>query len=635
MKKLIIISLVTSLCILTGTKSSRSQEAGIKQPDLILRDTNGNPISNVLNVDRCKSDFKLCIDVSESANTIPHVYKNGRSQEQTEKDAKISLSSKSDCNKNGCYTDASWDKGYNKNNIKFISKNIIIQENNSKRKVEVDLQAVIAYKEYQEGGILKKKFLITIKGTELDPLNLDVKDGKTNLEALNGSRSISDGSEAKVPRGFWDSAYVLVNTPEYKNLLKKIKESASKGEDFEVLVTGHSLGGAIATTVKGYIENSLIGESKNRVKAITFGSPPAGNKQFNDLYGRNVTAISIDGDPVPFSPVPNSQIIGTQYKFKMSEEQAKANQQAQNANSDYKWYNTFTYKNVIESNTTALKIALIDTHAAGYNNSGIANYNPATSTGWYDLRNELMLQNLNSITLGGSSHIGSASYYLGKSPNQDPRIELDGVKIKSLQEREQYITTAGSITNLKAPVDVVLNWNQSVAKGQLDLDSHLTAPAGLGDDSSVRSHTYFSSRGSIDTAPYVLLYRDVIPASGGAGAEQTRIQVLQNGVYRFYVHDYTNRDATTSTALSQSEANVKVYNFGQNLPTEGQNLGTQLGNTINVPTNQQGNVWRAFELDSRTGVLKPINAPLGNISAPASVPSIGESSVNNGGVGGK
>ena len=61
------------------------------------------------------------------------------------------------------------------------------------------------------------------------------------------------------------------------------------------------------------------------------------------------------------------------------------------------------------------------------------------------------------------------------------------------------------------------------------------------------------------------------------------------------------------------------------MPTERENLGTVLGSAIKVPTNQQGNVWRSFELDSRTGVLKPvINVPFGNISAPASVPTVGE-----------
>jgi hypothetical protein len=627
MKKILIASLFATFCILTDTRRGHSQDTGIKQPDLILKDQNGKPISNTLNTNRCRSDFKLCIDVLESANTIPIVYNGDRSPEQARQDALKNLTATNNCNKDGCYSDSNWDKGYNQNNIEFVDKKVVVQDiTGSRGKIEVDLQVVLASKEYQEGGKLKRKFLITIKGTE------GVTDGKTDFAALKGSRDVNDGSNAKVPRGFWDSAYVLTKTKAYEDLLTKIKESASRGEDFEVLVTGHSLGGAIATTIKANIENNLDEKDKNRVKAITFGSPPGGNKEFNERYGRNVTAISIDGDPVPLSPVAGSQIIGTQYQFKMSDNQRKVNG---------KWFDPSTYQfgviGIIGQIYNYGKTALIDTHASGYNNSEIANYSPATSTGWYDLRNDLMNKNLAGITQSGSSHIGSASYYLGQSPNQY-RTDIDNTyvvqqfdssKIKSVQEREQSITPAGSIVNLKAPVDVVLNWDQSPAKGQLDLDSHLTGPTSLGDDSSVRFHTYYGSKGSISTAPYVLLYRDVQPLYD-SGNEQTRIQVLQNGVYRFYVHDFTNKYTTNSTALSQSGANVTVYNFGQDLPTEGQNLGTPLGGAIKVPTNQQGTVWRAFELDSRTGVLKPVNAPLGNVSSPGSVPSIGESASGGG-----
>jgi Lipase (class 3) len=621
-KNLVLTSLFTTLCVLSSGKISWSQDAGFKQPDLILKGENGQPISNSLNIESCKSNFKLCADVMESANTIPIVYNGNRTPEQAKQDAISKLSTTENCDqKQRCYTDANWDKGYKQNDVNFINEKTVVQANTgNQEKIEVDLQAVLASKRYEEGGKVKNKFLITIRGTE------GFTSVKTDLAALKGSVNINDGSDANVPRGFGDSAYVLTENQAYKDLLVKIKKASDDGEDFEVLVTGHSLGGAIATTIKAIIENKLDEKDKNRVKAITFGSPPAGNKEFNERYGKNVTAIRIDGDPVPLSPVPDSQIIGTQYEFKISDAQRKVNG---------KWLDPSTYRfgilGIIGQIYNSGKTALIDTHASGYNDSDIANYSPALSTGVYDLRSELMQKNLTNITLGGSSPIGSASYYLGKSPNQDgidiskaDRVDLfDGSRIISAQEREQYTTPAGSITNLVAPVDVVLNWNQSFAAGQLDLDSHLTGPAGLGDDSSVRFHTYWESKGSSTTAPYVLLYRDVIPANGGSGAEQTRIQVLQNGVYRFYVHDYTNRDTINSTALSQSGANVTVYNFGKDIPTEGQNLGTPLGNAINVPLNQQGNVWRAFELDSRTGVLKPVlNAPFGNISTPSSVPSV-------------
>jgi hypothetical protein len=562
-----------------------------------------NVENNKLNSDRCKEDFAGCSKISEAANVsfdgvYPRDAKDGKPEES---EAQWRNRLKNDLKQPG----AGWDKGYTNVQVVDTGK-------------DYDAQFVIAEKRVKIGVIkddngtkkneYKTYYLIGIRGTH------GFSDVTTDLDG----RSSEYSNGLTVHNGFLGYAKAIEKTDSYKKLIDKIRTSQAKEETYEVLVTGHSLGGAAATLVKANLEENLPA-SASQISAITFGAPPVGNKEFADRYGNNVTALIADGDFVPTAGL-NAYRVGSEVKFEHPNETEKRKQGTTRNVLD--WY--LDYYNA--------KNHVTDWHMTY---SQRERYDSSVQNGWYDLRNELMQQNLTSITLGGSSHIGSASYYLGRSSNKDPRIELDGVKIKSLQEREQYITAAGSITNLKAPVDIVLNWNQSVAKGQLDLDSHLTAPAGLGDDSSVRAHTYFSSKGSIDTAPYVLLYRDVIPAGGGSGAEQTRIQVLQNGVYRFYVHDYTNRDTTTSTALSQSGANVKVYNFGQNLPTEGQNLGTQLGNTINVPTNQQGNVWRAFELDSRTGVLKPVNAPFGNVSAPASVPSIGESSVINGGVGGK
>lgn len=243
-----------------------------------------------------------------------------------------------------------------------------------------------------------------------------------------------------------------------------------------------------------------------------------------------------------------------------------------------------------------------------------------------------ILQNqLTAITQGGSSHIGSAAYYIGRSPNQDSVDTSNAIKVQqfsgastqSLQEKSQFIDSNDFI--LKAPVDVVLNWDQSLAAGQLDLDSHLTGPTGLGDNSPIRFHTRFDDRGSLNSPPYALLYRDIIPAAGGSGPEQTRIQVLQDGVYRFYVHDYTNRDTVNSPALAASEATVQFFNNGLDLPDNpGENLGTNVGGTIEVPNDRLGNVWYVFQLDTRTGILKRVNVPFGNVSDRVNVPSVGE-----------
>jgi Lipase (class 3) len=615
MKKQCTIAIITLTALITNIVSVKAQTNPIS----------GSKLSDTV----CKSNFTTCANIADSHNILGVIYRDkSKTEEEAGQIAKSRLSQPG----------SGWDKGYKPEDVSLVSK----QWQPAYSPIAlVDAQAIFAAKTVNEGGIAKKQFMISVRGTE------QWQDWATNIASLK-PRDYEYGG--KVGNGFYNYAIEIAKTPEFINMVNRIVETAKDPNypRYEVLLSGHSLGGAVAVILKAEIENRLIAESipnaQEKVSAITFGAPPVGDAKFAELYRNRVIGINISGDPVPSAGLPFvAKRVGTIYEFdrpndfvavfdKLNE---RSNQLGQKI---LKLDPLGAIGDILLSpvNTgldIGTTVAGVDSHVTGYSED---RYAAATNNGWYDLRNELMQQNLTSITLGGSSHIGSASYFLGRSPNQDPRIELDGVKIKSLQEREQYTTPAGSITNLVAPVDVVLNWNQTVAKGQLDLDSHLTAPAGLGDDSSVRSHTYFSSKGSIDTAPYVLLYRDVIPAGGGSGAEQTRIQVLQNGVYRFYVHDYTNRgDTTTSTALSQSGANVTVFNGGKNIPTEGQNLGTPLGSAINVPTNQQGNVWRAFELDSRTGVLKPINAPLGSVFAPASVPSVGESSVNNGGVGGK
>lgn len=70
-----------------------------------------------------------------------------------------------------------------------------------------------------------------------------------------------------------------------------------------ILVTGHSLGGAIATLAA--LELRII--YGNSVHLINFGSPRVGNKSFankvNELFnGDNSFRVTHDNDPVPSVP---------------------------------------------------------------------------------------------------------------------------------------------------------------------------------------------------------------------------------------------------------------------------------------------------------------------------------------------
>lgn len=136
---------------------------------------------------------------------------------------------------------------------------------------------------------------------------------------------------------------------------------------------------------------------------------------------------------------------------------------------------------------------------------------------------------------------------------------------------------------------IVLSWS-SMPK---DLDSHLTGPTVDGD----RFHLYYkyantSNRNSnsdyyqLDLDNTDIVSRPNIP-------ETTTIVTQLDGVYRYSVHDYTNRGNANSDAMSQSNATVNVYK------------GAVLVATYHVPPNVKGSIWTVFELSGDE--IKPIN----------------------------
>ena len=123
-----------------------------------------------------------------------------------------------------------------------------------------------------------------------------------------------------------------------------------------------------------------------------------------------------------------------------------------------------------------------------------------------------------------------------------------------------------------AAARVVLSWGAT----PYDLDSHLTGPVA---GSSNRFWVYWSSRGSCSAAPFACLDVD---DTNGYGPETMTISQVATGVYRYYVYDFTNRNATSSTALGLSGAKVEFY------------VGSTLVRTFFVPGGT-GNAWAVFE----------------------------------------
>ncbi len=127
---------------------------------------------------------------------------------------------------------------------------------------------------------------------------------------------------------------------------------------------------------------------------------------------------------------------------------------------------------------------------------------------------------------------------------------------------------------------VVLTWGRDPA----DLDSHLTGPVAL----DQRFHIFYSSRGFSDpnapVAPFARLDTD---NTASFGPETITVTQMNSGIYRYSVHDYTNRGSASSTALGSSGAKVELYSGDG-------------AKTFFVPS-QPGNVWTVFELTPAAG----------------------------------
>ena len=145
----------------------------------------------------------------------------------------------------------------------------------------------------------------------------------------------------------------------------------------------------------------------------------------------------------------------------------------------------------------------------------------------------------------------------------------------------------GNVTSgLKADqLRIVLRWGATPS----DLDSHLVGP---GDDG--KFHTFYSSKTYYSGGTkFADLDLDDITSYG---PETTTIYKAKPGVYTFYVHNYSNRNSSSSSALANSGATVEVYLSNSQTAAM----------TLNVP-NLPGTLWNVFSYDSSTGAITPIN----------------------------
>jgi uncharacterized protein YfaP (DUF2135 family) len=140
---------------------------------------------------------------------------------------------------------------------------------------------------------------------------------------------------------------------------------------------------------------------------------------------------------------------------------------------------------------------------------------------------------------------------------------------------------------------VVLTWGFSPT----DLDAHLTGPL----ENGSRFHVFFDSKVSPDGGA-----RLDVDDESSYGPESITLTQFRSGVYRYSVHDYTNSTSTTSTALSNSGAQVTVYQ------------GTSEIARFTAPSGRTGNLWTVFEMDGATKSITAKNE-FSSLSAPSRV----------------
>ncbi len=148
-------------------------------------------------------------------------------------------------------------------------------------------------------------------------------------------------------------------------------------------------------------------------------------------------------------------------------------------------------------------------------------------------------------------------------------------------------------------IRIVLTWGATPS----DLDSHITGP----DPDEGRFHVYYSNSSFYHNSE-VYCNLDVDDTSS-YGPETVTILHQTGGLYRYSVHDYSNRNSTTSQALSNSGATVRVY------------FGSMLIQTFYVPTATVGTLWTVFELYDNQIVAQNL---MTNESSPGNVTKNGK-----------
>ncbi len=106
------------------------------------------------------------------------------------------------------------------------------------------------------------------------------------------------------------SGYALALADMSETIIHQIKDYNDRGI-YDIMITGHSQGGALAQLLRAYLENLPTGvlSPNNKYKTYAFAHPMLGNKEFAHEYEQRIAATGTSfsiinpADPVPRMPL--------------------------------------------------------------------------------------------------------------------------------------------------------------------------------------------------------------------------------------------------------------------------------------------------------------------------------------------
>lgn len=180
-------------------------------------------------------------------------------------------------------------------------------------------------------------YLIAFRGSaDKKDVLTDLKTGLVPFEESMATKALSAGVQTidendipKVHKGFNDYTHAAMRSllagkgrkkaagEQEFNLIQILKQEPTA----QLLLTGHSLGGAVATLMGQRLLS--YGIEPQRVHVVTFGAPAIGNKAFAEKYGDRLDLIRVTNraDPIPLSLQAlfgGYKQFGTQVKFRVS-----------------------------------------------------------------------------------------------------------------------------------------------------------------------------------------------------------------------------------------------------------------------------------------------------------------------------